>query len=161
VVGGQAYSLHFDERVFPQPHIVDPLRWVRPDNATGKYVNREDIPPEMNSHYFPFSMLSTNLGVLIFSDIFCYRHWSPLVRRQSAGRPRAGSDNHHSGSKLPYPPARDCDPQSNEVCLLAVFWQLFPRWFRFTEMRRSPRVIALGGIRTFQQKLCLSYVVSC
>ena len=66
-IGSQAYSSHYDERVFPQPHVVDPLRWVRLDNVTGKYVNREDVTPEMNSHFFPFSMQLLNP----FEVFFC------------------------------------------------------------------------------------------
>jgi len=53
-VGGMAYSSHHDERCFPQPHVVDPLRWVRLDEETGQYVSREDVTPAMNANWFPF-----------------------------------------------------------------------------------------------------------
>lgn len=56
LVGGQAYSAHRDERIFPNAHIVDPLRWVSQEPETGKWVQREDVTPEMHASYFPFGV---------------------------------------------------------------------------------------------------------
>jgi len=47
--------------------MVDPLRWVRLDHTTGKYVNREDITPEMSSHYAPFSMQTPRMHDVVLS----------------------------------------------------------------------------------------------
>lgn len=55
-VGAQSYSSHLDERIFPEPHVVNPLRWVKLDQTTGQYVDREDITPAMNANFFPFSV---------------------------------------------------------------------------------------------------------
>jgi hypothetical protein len=53
LIGGQAYSAHRDERLFPKAHIVDPERWVRQD-TDGRWVARKDVTPEMQASYFPF-----------------------------------------------------------------------------------------------------------
>ncbi|EJD53380.1 cytochrome P450 [Auricularia subglabra TFB-10046 SS5] len=54
LIGGQAYSAHRDEDLFPEPELVNPERWVRKDAETGRWVDREDVTPEMNAAWFPF-----------------------------------------------------------------------------------------------------------
>lgn len=54
LIGGQAYSAHRDEDLFPDPELVNPERWVRKDAETGRWVDREDVTPEMNAAWFPF-----------------------------------------------------------------------------------------------------------
>ncbi|EJD34082.1 cytochrome P450 [Auricularia subglabra TFB-10046 SS5] len=70
LIGGQAYSAHRGERIFPNAHIVDPLRWVRQELETGKWLQREDVTPEMHASMFlhesttPDSMRSVEVGSL-------------------------------------------------------------------------------------------------
>ncbi|KZV87269.1 cytochrome P450 [Exidia glandulosa HHB12029] len=54
LVGGQAYSAHRDQELFPDPELVNPERWVRRDSENGRWVDREVVTPEMHAAWFPF-----------------------------------------------------------------------------------------------------------
>ncbi|KAH7097739.1 cytochrome P450 [Auriculariales sp. MPI-PUGE-AT-0066] len=55
-VGAQAYSMHRDASVFPDPLQIDPERWVRPlPGKPGQWVERDDISEAARVAYNPFS----------------------------------------------------------------------------------------------------------